>query len=301
MYNILSFTTICCVLCASCSFAAPSANNQNFQTGEYKPEQFSKASPNNEAVHVLPLTQRSVGTATSAGYVQSLRKGTQVNGVYGNSKVTSVESGLVFVTEIEVGGEAFTAVVDTGSSDTWLVETGFTCAKGDQSFCQFGDTYNKTNTFQPIANENFAISYSDGELLTGSFGKEKVTVAGITVNDQQIAVVTRANWNGDGYSSGVLGLGFPANTKAYSGVNPGANSQNSRVGYNPFFTSAYTEGNVPPLFSLALSPATQTAACSQSVVSHQFPTSPSSLARPSKCSLHRAPALLENQTTHSTP
>ena len=157
------------------------------------------------------------------------------------------------MTEIEAGGENFTAVVDTGSSDTWLVETGFTCAKGDQSFCQFGDTYNKTNTFQPIANENFAISYSDGELLTGSFGKEKVTVAGITVKDQQIAVVTRANWNGDGYSSGVLGLGFPANTKAYSGISPGANSQKSRVDYNPFFTSAYTEGNVPPLFSLALS------------------------------------------------
>jgi hypothetical protein len=104
MYNFLSFPTICCVLCASCSLAAPSANNQNFKTGEYKPEQFSEASPNNEAVHVLPLTQRSVGTATSAGYVQSLRKGTQVNGVYGNSKVTSVESGRPAQATIEACG-----------------------------------------------------------------------------------------------------------------------------------------------------------------------------------------------------
>ena len=157
------------------------------------------------------------------------------------------------MTEIQIGGENFTAVVDTGSSDTWLVETGFTCVKGSQAACKFGDTYNKTSTFQPVANENFAISYADGEYLKGSFGKEKVTVAGITVKDQQIAVLTSANWNGDGYSSGVLGLSFPANTKAYSGNNPGTNSAATQVDYNPFFTSAYTEGNVAPLFSLALS------------------------------------------------
>ena len=74
------------------------------------------------------------------------------------------------MTEIQVGGENFTSVVDTGSSDTWLVETGFTCTKGSQAACKFGDTYNKTETFQPVANENFAISYTDGEYLTGSFG-----------------------------------------------------------------------------------------------------------------------------------
>ena len=94
MYNLLSFATVLCTLCASCSLAAPSNNNQTFKTGKYKPTQFHEASPNNKAVHVLPLSRQSAGTATSAGYVQSLRKGNQVNGVYGNSKVTSVESGM---------------------------------------------------------------------------------------------------------------------------------------------------------------------------------------------------------------
>ena len=94
MYDLLSFAIVLCALCASCSLAAPSKNDQTFKTGKYKPKQFREASPNNEAVHVLPLSRQSAGTATSAGYVQSLRKGKQVNGVYGNSRVTSVESGM---------------------------------------------------------------------------------------------------------------------------------------------------------------------------------------------------------------
>lgn len=34
--------------------------------------------------------------------------------------------GLVFVTDIKLGSKTFTAVVDTGSSDTWVANTGFT-------------------------------------------------------------------------------------------------------------------------------------------------------------------------------
>ena len=157
------------------------------------------------------------------------------------------------MTDIVVGGEKFSVVIDTGSSDTWLAATGFNCLKGTEADCGIATTYVKTPTFKPVANENFAISYSDGELLTGSFGTEQVTVAGITVKNQQIALVTNANWNGDGVSSGVLGLSFPANTKAYSGTNPSFNTAANQVNYNPFFTSAYTEGNVAPLFCIALS------------------------------------------------
>lgn len=82
------------LLCALCASAAPQGNKQNFKTGTYTPQASQPASPNNPAVYVLPLSRQSKGTATSAGYVQSLRKGNEVNGVYGNSEVTSVESGM---------------------------------------------------------------------------------------------------------------------------------------------------------------------------------------------------------------
>lgn len=69
--------------------------NHNFKTTSNSPPQSQDPSPNTQAAHVLTLEQRTTGTATSAGYAQSLRQNTQVNGVYGTSPVTSVESGTL--------------------------------------------------------------------------------------------------------------------------------------------------------------------------------------------------------------
>ena len=79
-----------------------------------------------------------------------------------------------------------------------------------------------------------------------------MTLAGVTVNDQQVAVVESGSWTGDGVSSGVLGLSFPANTRAFTGSSYSADSASNQITYNPIFTSMYKEGSVPPLFSLAL-------------------------------------------------
>jgi hypothetical protein len=40
-------------------------------------------------------------------------------------------------------------------------------------------------------------------------GTEEVTTAGITV-DQEVALVTAAAWEGDGTTSGLMGLAYPA-------------------------------------------------------------------------------------------
>ncbi|KAK4691871.1 hypothetical protein P7C71_g5224, partial [Lecanoromycetidae sp. Uapishka_2] len=193
-------------------------------------------------VGALGLTRKRLFQWRSAKRVRPERKTPQIAQPYS----------LVFVTEIGVGNENFTVVVDTGSSDTWLVKTGFACSKGTtEAACDFGKTYDESSTFQAIDNENYDQSYSDGEYLFGGYGKDEVTVAGITVRDQQIAAVQSANWNGDGVSSGVLGLGFPGNTKAYSGTSQ--LNDDTQIQYNPFFTSATTEGSVAPLFSLAIS------------------------------------------------
>lgn len=49
--------------------------------------------------------------------------------------LTSAEQGQSFLANVEFGRESFQAVVDTGSSDTWLVGTGFQCV--DISKCTF--------------------------------------------------------------------------------------------------------------------------------------------------------------------
>ena len=72
------------------------------------------------------------------------------------------------------------------------------------------------------------------------------------MKNQQIAVVDNAQYNGDGITAGVLGLAFPAATKAFKGDDFTQDYAGTQQVYNPFFTNAYSEGNVAPLFSVAL-------------------------------------------------
>lgn len=86
-----------------------------------------------------------------------------------------------------------------------------------------------------------------------------VTIAGINVKDQQIALVDRSHWTGDGTISGLVGLAYSALTNAYVGTDSGLDDGNitgtapgNRVPYSPIVTSMITQGLNPPLFSLSL-------------------------------------------------
>jgi hypothetical protein len=76
---------------------------------------------------------------------------------------------LVCTTSLKVGNENFIVTLDTGSSDTWLVATGFKCVSRAKrpiadTRCKFGPTYNKTSTFSRIPNQRFNTSYVDRSL-----------------------------------------------------------------------------------------------------------------------------------------
>ena len=174
---------------------------------------FHPASPLKASSNVLNLTK----TAASRGY--SARSAAHVlSTVPESDHVTTLISlflGEEFATTVEFGTETFESIVDTGSSDTWLVETGFSCANISNSAplseadCNFGPTYNVTDTFTEIPDENFNITYGDGEFLTGIMGYEDVTLAGIKVRTE-VALVNYAAWQGDGTTSGLIGLAYPA-------------------------------------------------------------------------------------------
>lgn len=112
-----------------------------------------------------------------------------------------------------------------------------------------------SSTFSQISDENFNITYGDGEFLTGILGYEKVTLANITVDRQEIGVVDYAYWEGDSVTSGLVGLAYAALTAAYNGTNPAADNPavaSDYDEYNPIFTTMYTDGKVAPLFTLIL-------------------------------------------------
>lgn len=169
-----------------------------------------------------------------------------------------MESGYVFLAPITIAGQDFYTVIDTGSSDTWLVAQEFTCLDAStgetqtEDLCYFGPPYIPSPTFQQIPSQNFNISYADGEFLTGIMGYENMTFATIKVPQQEMAVVDYAAWIGDGVSSGLVGLAYPFLTNAYPGNDPTADD-GANIPYNPIFTTMYQSGLTAPLFSLALS------------------------------------------------
>lgn len=78
--------------------------------------------------HVLTL-KKSGKAARSSAYLTSLRAGgasASKQYSYGAEPVDSLFS-EEFIAEIEWDGVPFQVIVDSGSSDTWLVQEGFTC------------------------------------------------------------------------------------------------------------------------------------------------------------------------------
>lgn len=84
--------------------------------------------------------------------------------------------------------------------------------------CGFGPLYNaeSSSTFKPV-NFDFGVNYTGGEFLEGQMGTELFGIGGVSRGKtpyvtirQTIGAVNEGYWIGDGVSSGLMGLGFPA-------------------------------------------------------------------------------------------
>lgn len=155
-------------------------------------------------------------------------------------------------------------VLDTGSSDTWIVHNGFECLddengyKVNQAMCHFGPTYNGTFQEGQIKDENFKIPYMDGTIVSGVLGHSDVTIGGVKVTNQEIALVDKAYWTGDNFTSGILGLAYKQLTAAFRGADATrddfteGNAPGNFVHYSPIVQTMIAQGLNPPLFSVAL-------------------------------------------------
>lgn len=183
----------------------------------------------------------------------------QTDSPTGTTALQNIEGGSVFLAGVTVGTQDFSVVIDTGSSDPWLVVDDFDCFDiysnpQAEDYCDFGPAYNPTSssTYQPISNQNFNISYADGEYLGGSLGYETFSMAGIEVPNQQFGLVDVAAWYGDGTSSGLIGFAYRTLTSAYAGADGTSDQQGYTIPYNPLFVNMYENQGVTPVFSLAI-------------------------------------------------
>ncbi|KAJ0416864.1 aspartic peptidase domain-containing protein [Aspergillus carlsbadensis] len=175
--------------------------------------------------------------------------------------------GSRFHAPVTIGGETFNLLVDTGSSDTFVIEDDFDCETpsgfGDsllsvsQEACGYaGDEYElgESNTFQRISNESFQVIYGAG-IARGLMGLEDIELGGVTVTEQRFGLV---NWSTPMNlgSSGVLGLAYPVITNAWelNGTidEESLTYQGENQPYTPLFVNMFRRGLVAPYFSLAL-------------------------------------------------
>lgn len=166
-----------------------------------------------------------------------------------------------YLLNVTVGGNNYSLIIDTGSSDTWFVKSGFQCydylrRKVPVANCEFGPEFKGDFPGGAINDLDFNVSYGNGfsgPNLNGNYGYADLTLAGITVPKQQIALATSGYWTGDNVSTGILGLGMPGLTEAYNSSDPRLDSGSNAITYSPVITSMSSELKVPSLFSLGLS------------------------------------------------
>ncbi|KAH7378133.1 aspartic peptidase domain-containing protein [Cadophora sp. MPI-SDFR-AT-0126] len=175
---------------------------------------------------------------------------------FGVEWIHSVQLGQAWHTPLQINGKTYKLMIDTGSSDTWIVSKDFNCiGEGgitlSQADCDFGPKYSPGREFEPVRDVNFNIVYGDGSYLRGSYGVLGVELAGIWVKTQ-IALAKDVGWVAEGITSGLLGLSYPSITFAFSGTNYSADTPEKQVPYDPIFTSMWKQHKISHVFSLAI-------------------------------------------------
>lgn len=83
----------------------------------------------------------------------------------GQVGIYDIYADQAYATNITIGTQEFLLIIDTGSSDTWVAETGFTCYNGSlnatipEAECGFASTFTIDSSFQEIPDENFRLRY----------------------------------------------------------------------------------------------------------------------------------------------
>ncbi len=91
---------------------------------------------------------------------------------------TAASNDIEYIATVQAGNNSLSLIVDTGSSDTWFVKSGFQCLDrrfrqpADVSECQFGPAFAGDFPGGQITDQHFNVTYGslDGPFLNGLMG-----------------------------------------------------------------------------------------------------------------------------------
>ncbi|OQE25328.1 hypothetical protein PENSTE_c006G03810 [Penicillium steckii] len=183
------------------------------------------------------------------------------------SSLIATQFGMVFDAPVTIGNQSFQLLVDTGSSDTYVMQDGFTCIDSTENMvipqdeCLYSNkTYHKSRSHRHVPGEMFGIEYGAG-IASGEMAYEDVSLNGLSVKGQKVAIANVSTPMGDkGVNSGLLGLAYPALSSAH----PANHTNNEtywydRMAYDPVLFTMQQNGLIDPYFSLALARTPQNA------------------------------------------
>ena len=179
-----------------------------------------------------------------------------------NAGIRPTNQNTQLVIEVQFNNVPRYLLLDTGTADTWMTSPDFQCLDANRtaaplSTCNLGDAYIGPPIPQ-IGNETYFQVYGNGERISGAFGYADVSIAGLKVKTQKVALGTQGYVLGDGVRSGVVGLAPQAVTRLFENTDATNSVPNGSVTtYDTVFERMYTEPRsgqrpIDPVFSLAL-------------------------------------------------
>ncbi|OAL03896.1 acid protease [Phaeosphaeriaceae sp. SRC1lsM3a] len=125
----------------------------------------------------------------------------------GTVMATPEQNAALFLSPVEIGGQTLNLDFDSGSSDLWVFSTELS-KKAIVQHTAFDAT--KSKTFKLTEGAQFKISYGDGSGAAGIVGTDKVTIGGVTVENQtvELANAVSQSFVQDANTDGLVGLAF---------------------------------------------------------------------------------------------